>query len=96
MFGDIRLEPGRYSLYAIPGEQEWQVFVTISTFHWGNMISSYVRSSEIGSTIARVGESDEYVEMLTITVDELTRGEANLVVAWTTSRVIIPIRIAAL
>jgi len=92
LFGDIRLDPGRYSFYAIPGEQDWQVFVTRSTFHWGNMINSYVRSREVGSTTARISESDEHIEMMTITVDETNQGEANLVVAWSSKRVHIPLR----
>ena len=88
----IDIGPGRYSVYTIPGPDAWQVFVTASTFHWGNAISAAVRDREIGSATLTPGlvEGDP-VESLTLNWQATTDDEGALVLEWETTRLEIPI-----
>lgn len=90
----IDVAPGRYSLYAVPDTSSWQLFISRSTFHWGNAITADVRSREIGSATIPVERSDEFVE--TLTVDAATRApdSVTLILAWERTRVPVPIAVA--
>lgn len=51
--GSVALEPGRYSLYTVPGPDEWEVILNRSTFHWGYDFSPSVLDQEVGRTTVR-------------------------------------------
>jgi hypothetical protein len=87
----VELGPGRYSIYAIPHEERWQLFVSSSLFHWGNAITASVRDREVGSAELLVAPSVDHVEELELVwqADDAERGE--LVVRWQTTSVAIPI-----
>ncbi len=63
--GSVDLEPGAYSLYAIPGATEWTIVVNANVNRWGIPISPDVRSSDVGSFVVQPTESPEHEEMLT-------------------------------
>ena len=86
----IPLEAGRYSVYTIPGPETWQLFVSTSTFHWGNQISEIVRELEVGGAELQVSTTGGHVEELTFSRD----GDA-LVLEWEATRVEIPLAPAA-
>src|SRR5919106_2020659 len=46
----VRVQPGKYSLYTVPGEQEWEIIVNRSTSQWGheNDYTDEVRAQEVG------------------------------------------------
>ncbi|NNF25927.1 MAG: DUF2911 domain-containing protein [Gemmatimonadetes bacterium] len=48
--GPVELAPGRYSLYTVPGPEEWEVILNRSTFHWGYDFSASVLDQEVGRT----------------------------------------------
>ncbi len=91
LFGDLRLEPGRYSMYAIPGSTEWEIIITRSTFHWGNQISSEVRDKEVGSTRVSVHVVRQETEELTFLSTELQNNSATLRIEWANVAVNVPI-----
>lgn len=89
--GDLALEPGSYSIYSIPGEEEWGVVVNGMAERWGIPISEEVRAADIGSfTVPR--ESTEMVETLTYQWEPAGEDSGHLVLLWETTRVPIPIR----
>ncbi|GMQ80763.1 MAG: hypothetical protein BMS9Abin05_0192 [Rhodothermia bacterium] len=90
-FGDIRLDPGRYSMYTIPGSREWEIFITRSTFHWGNQISSEVRSKEVGSTRVPVSVVNEDTEELTFKATDIQNDSAMLRIQWSNVSVNVPV-----
>lgn len=90
--GDIALEPGSYSLYTVPGEEEWGVVVNGTAERWGIPISEEVRAADIGSfTVPR--ESTEMVETLTYEWEPGGEGFGHLVLLWETTRVPIPVQL---
>ena len=86
----ISLPPGRYSLYTIPHPEQWEIFVSRSTLHWGNDISPAVRQREVGRTMLPVERLTSPVETLTIRADTL-EGAAALRIEWENTRVTLPI-----
>ena len=89
----IELDPGRYTLYTIPDEDSWRLFISHSVLQWGNDISDGVRDQEVGFTIVPSDTTAEYVETLTISA-EPDGSETDLVLEWERTRVVVPIRAA--
>lgn len=78
--GTVDLDPGSYSLYAIPEDGPWTVVVNGNTNRWGIPISPSVRSADIGSFEVSRGEG-AYVEQLTFRFEGQGRS-GTLVYAW--------------
>ncbi len=91
----IQIGSGSYTLYTVPGEDEWVVIVNRSITQWGHIAEySYrVRRQEVGrATVARE-RTRRHVETMTFST-ERENGDANLVLEWERSRVVIPIRLS--
>ncbi len=84
----VALEAGSYSLYAIPGEEEWEIIVNPNHERWGVPITDEVRSTEVGSFRVVPGTTDEMVETMSYGYypnDENTMG--NISMMWENTRV---------
>ena len=84
----VALEAGSYSLYAIPGENEWEIFVNPNHERWGVPITDEVRSTEIGSFKVVPETTDEMVETMSYGYypnSENTMG--NISMMWENTRV---------
>ena len=90
-FAGIPLQAGRYSIYVLPQPQRWQVFVSDSTYHWGNAISKSVRLREIGSAQLAVSSTAGHVEQLTFRWQPVDDQHGSLVLEWEATRVEIPL-----
>lgn len=90
--GGVRVEPGSYSLYAIPGESEWQIVVNRNVERWGIPINDVVRGGDVGSATVPVQRLEEHVETLTMSFATPSRNSTELIVEWERTRVRIPIR----
>ena len=86
--GGVALEPGTYSLYAVPGESEWTVFINETWERWGIPIDAGVRSQEVGSFTVEPEEVGAMVETLAYRYEpnaENTMGD--LVMEWEDTRI---------
>lgn len=84
----VALEPGRYSIYAIPGQDEWELFVNSNWERWGIPIDASVRATEIGSFTVEPEETDEYVETLQFHFEPSQDGTmGDVVMEWENTRV---------
>ncbi len=83
--GGIALDAGSYSLYAIPGESEWEFFVNSNFERWGIPIDANVRSTEIGNFTVGVRASDEMAETLLY-----EHMEGHLMLSWENIHIHIP------
>lgn len=86
VLGEVVVPKGRYSMYAIPSEENWEIFISESTFHWGNSITQSVRDQEIGSFEIKSEYNPIYVESFTIMSDE-----GDIIVEWENIRLRIPL-----
>ncbi|HKK27013.1 MAG TPA: DUF2911 domain-containing protein [Gemmatimonadota bacterium] len=80
--GGVRLEPGSYSLYAIPGESEWTIVVNGDTERWGIPIDDEVRAADVGSFTVRPETLAEPVERLTMGMEPAGGDSARVTVRW--------------
>ncbi|HXW96414.1 MAG TPA: DUF2911 domain-containing protein [Gemmatimonadales bacterium] len=88
-FAGIPLAAGRYSVYTIPHRDRWEIFVSRSTLHWGNDISSAVRAREVGQATVPVEQLATPVETLTVRTD--STGTEAFTIEWETTRVSLPV-----
>jgi hypothetical protein len=86
--GGHRIAPGRYTLYAIPGTDKWTIILNSQTDTWGAF--GYKQSKDILRTDVPVTHLDAPVEAFTM-VFEKAGGGANLVMAWDTVEVKLPV-----
>jgi hypothetical protein len=91
--GGIALQPGSYSLYAIPGESEWTFFINTNWQRWGIEIDAAVRATEIGSFTVVPQALPEFVETLTYEFEEAAGGEpgGEILLEWANTLLRIPI-----
>lgn len=94
--GGVEVEPGSYSLYAIPGETEFEIVVNASAERWGVPINAEVREQDVGSFTRSVAETDEFVETLTFSWEAHGEGMGHLVFEFENRRVEIPIHMAGM
>lgn len=80
------VEAGTYSLYTLPGEEQWSVIIS-NKLSWGTQY-------EEAEDVLRVqvdAEDSHYLEQMMIYFEEVTDTSANLVIHWDETRV--PVRI---
>lgn len=92
--GGVFVPKGRYSLYAIPGRFEWEIFINESITHWGNDLSAEVQAKNIGSFKIEPKYLLDPIEDLTFRADEPELGVAEVLVfmEWENTLLEIPIR----
>ena len=89
----IKVAPGKYSLYTVPGPKEWQVIVNRSTSQWGEE-SNYtdkVKAQEVGRATVGTEQLTAPVETFTIRSEPAGSKGAELVVEWERTRIRIPL-----
>lgn len=90
--GGVDLEPGSYSLYAVPGPDEWEIFVNRNYERWGIPIDGGVMEANIASFTRPAESLDQPVEQLTFQWESHGDDMGHLVMEWENTRVDIPIR----
>lgn len=89
----IEIERGSYSLYTVPGEDEWVVIVNRSITQWGHIAEySYkVKAQEVGKAKVARERLDDHVETMRFRTEPAEGGSATLVLEWEHTRVRITI-----
>lgn len=92
-FAGLRVEPGSYSLYTIPGESQWTIILNRSITQWGHegTYTPAVQAQEVGRAQVGTERLDNHVETFTIR-SEPAAGGARLILEWERTRVVIPVR----
>lgn len=92
--GGVKVEPGVYSIYVVPGEKEWEIFLNKSWERWGIPINDAVKATDVGSFKRPVAATSGMVEQLTFTWMSHGEGMGHLVMEWENTRVEIPVHMA--
>jgi Protein of unknown function (DUF2911) len=90
----VKVAPGKYSLYSVPGESEWEIIVNRSTSQWGHE-SSYtkeVEAQEVGRGRAPAEKLGAAVEIFTIAPHPASGETQHLYLTWERTRVAVPIK----
>lgn len=94
--GGVRLEPGSYSIYAVPGEQEWEIFLNRNFQRWGIPINEEITAENVGSFTRPAEATEGMVEQLTFQWMTHDPAMGHLVLEWERTRVDIPIQKAGM
>jgi hypothetical protein len=89
--GGVKVEPGAYSIYAVPGETEWEFFVNRQVERWGIPINQDVKAADVGSFKRKVAATSGMVEQLTFTWMSHGADMGHLVMEWENTKVEIPV-----
>jgi hypothetical protein len=89
--GSVDLEPGSYSLYAIPEAGNWTVVVNANPSRWGLPIDAEVRAADIGSFALAPSALPEYVDRLTFRFEAHDETAGALVYVWERTALLIPV-----
>ncbi len=91
----VRVQPGTYTLYVIPGASKWQMVVNRGVQRWGVPIDKDVRAADVGGGTVNPESLGAPVETLTLKFAPAAGNATELVVEWEKTRVRIPIRRAS-
>ena len=87
----VRVRPGAYTLYAIPGASSWRIAVNRGVQRWGIPIDDKVRAQDVGTGTVRVEQLDAPVETLTLRFAPPAGNATELLLEWEKTRVRIPV-----
>ncbi len=90
--GTVALEPGVYSLYAVPGEGDWTIVVNGNAERWGIPINGDVKSADLGSFQIPASTTDNPIEELTFTWVPDGPDSGRIVMTWEHTQLDIPVR----
>lgn len=102
----LTVEPGSYSIYTVPSQEQWVVVVNASTGQWGqtrdmmtpggsmsnNAYTPEVEAEEVGRAPVATEAIDEHVEQFTARFGPPMAEGADLLFEWETTRIVVPLR----
>lgn len=92
--GDKRLKEGKYTLFTIPGKDEWTIIINTDTLLHGTF--GYNSSKDVHRFKVKSQKSDLFTEAFSISFNKLTKsGSGVLTLAWEYTIVEIPVKSAA-
>ena len=86
----VEVDAGSYSLYTVPGEDSWEIFVNGTVERWGIPINDAVTAQNVGSGSAPAFDN-EHTERMAMSFENAMAGSATLVLRWEGYRVEIPV-----
>jgi hypothetical protein len=87
----VNVEPGWYSIYAVPGATQWQIVVNSEAQRWGVPIDAKVRAKDAGTGTVASEHLATPAEALTITLSAASPTKATMDIAWADTHVRVPI-----
>ena len=86
--GDKKVEKGRYTLYAIPTEENWTMILNKDNDTWGAF--KYDEQKDVLRITVPVQKLNEGVEAMAMTFEKSESG-CNLIIAWDNIKASLPI-----
>ena len=87
-FGGKDVKAGSYSLFTIPGEEEWTVILNKNLNQWGSYF--YDESGDVARIKVPNGSDSSSLEEFSIAFKEVENG-THMVMGWDKTRVAVPI-----
>jgi hypothetical protein len=88
--GGTIVPAGKYTLYTLPGQTDWQLIVNKQTGQWG---TEYDEKQDLGRVPLKKIATSAPVEQLTISVDKNPAGGGMLRIAWENTALTAPITV---
>jgi len=83
--GGTAVPAGSYALFTIPGEAEWTVILSKVTEEWGSY--AYDPKDDQARVKVKPVAMTEPLETMTISLQDMRAGKANLIIAWEKTKV---------
>jgi tetratricopeptide (TPR) repeat protein len=93
IFGGVKVKKGAYSLFTIPGKEEWTILLNSETEMWG--AGDYDEAKEVCNLKIKSGVSNEFKESFTIDFANFKSFSSQLILSWANTKVIVPIKTMA-
>jgi tetratricopeptide (TPR) repeat protein len=84
------LKAGTYSMLTVPEADQWTVIFNKNTEMWGT--GGYKQSDDAMRVRVPVGQGT-FTERFTISIENMTDNSADLIFAWSTTKVVVPITV---
>lgn len=91
MIADTEIPAGEYSLFTIPGEDEWTIILNSETELWGT--GSYDETNDVVRFTATPEQHDEFVERFRILVEDFDNEKAHIAIEWADVVVSFPVMV---
>jgi hypothetical protein len=88
--GGTSVAAGKYTLYTLPGESDWQLIVNRQTGQWG---TEYDQKQDLARIPLKKTAPSAPVEQLTISIDKNPAGGGVLKIAWENTELTAPITV---
>ena len=88
--GGTIVPAGKYTLFTLPGQTDWQLIVNKQTGQWG---TEYDQKQDLGRVPLKKTPTSAPVEQLTISVDKNPAGGGLLRIAWENTALTAPITV---
>ena len=86
--GGVELDAGSYSIYAVPGADEWEFVINSNWERWGIPIDESVRATDVGLFTAEPEATDDFVETLQYSFEPMADNTmGDVVLEWENTRV---------
>jgi len=89
VFGGEKVKKGTYTLFTIPGANEWTVILNKASNVWGAY--SYDEKQDVVRVKGAVSKSDTPIEAFSISIEK-GDGVANLYLGWGNTIVTVPVK----
>jgi DUF2911 family protein len=91
----LDVAPGVYSLYTVPGRQEWEIIVNRSISQWGreDQYTDKVKAQEVGRAKVKPEVLAPPQDTFTIRAEPTGKKAASLLLEWEKTRVRIPVQV---
>ncbi len=75
----LKVPAGSYTVYALPGDGDWQLIINKQTGQWG---TAYDQSQDLGRVKMKVSKADAPIETYKITLASDSGKNGTLTLAW--------------
>jgi hypothetical protein len=88
MLNDLHVPAGKYTMYTIPGENEWTIIINKQTGQWG---TNYDEKQDLGRTKVKAEKTPAPVPQFTISFDKPSGKTTKMNLEWENTKVTVPI-----
>lgn len=89
--GGVATDAGTYSIYAVPGQAEWEFAINRQAERWGIPIDGGVTQANVGTFKRPVAATSAPVEQLTFRWEGTSDTAGQLVMEWEKTKLTIPV-----
>ena len=89
IFGESKVKKGTYSLFTVPGENDWIVMLNKETELWG--AGNYNKEDEVASFKVKSKKTTDFAESFTIDFNAFSAFGAMMNLTWENTQISIPV-----